>query len=127
MASNGGNIQGVLTLTGFRRIGFIRYVSRWIASAAIGVAAGTSSAMAADFPCPEPNKQIAIDAQVAEKIAADTSDMGRRLLDVPQSEKKEAFQQSIINLWASYPNADRIAVIQNFQSISCNILEEFCD
>jgi hypothetical protein len=32
-------------------------------------------------------------------------------------------KKTVVNLWETYPNADRIAIVQNLQSTSCNLLK----
>jgi hypothetical protein len=71
----------------------------------------------ADFPCPQPT------LQVASGIAGDMQGQAQGLLRLATAELKGQIQTTVVNLWEKYPNADKIAIVQNFQSTSCNILK----
>jgi hypothetical protein len=72
-----------------------------------GVAEGT------EFKCPDPTKQVAEFPQETRHIIGATS---------PDLSKDA--ESTIVNLWAAYPHADRIAIYQNLISTSCNLIKE---
>jgi hypothetical protein len=74
-------------------------------------------AQAADFKCPEPTMQV------AQNIVADTQSKTISIVNAGDPELKSTVQNTIINLWAAYPQADRIAVGQNLLSTSCNLIK----
>ncbi len=77
----------------------------------------SSDARAADFPCPEPTKQV------ESNISGDVQGQAQGLLKLATAELKGGIQKTVVNLWEKYPNADRIAIVQNLQSTSCNLVK----
>src|SRR5437899_1155984 len=86
------------------------------AAGMLGILLWTSAAEPADFPCPEPTMQV------ASGIAGDVQGQAQGLLRLATADLKGGVQKTVVNLWEKYPNADRIAVVQNLQSTSCNLL-----
>jgi hypothetical protein len=76
-----------------------------------------NAAWVADFPCPEPTKQVQSD------IAGDVQGQAQGLLKLATAELKGGVHKTVVNLWDKYPNADRIAIVQNLQSTSCNLVK----
>ncbi len=74
-------------------------------------------AHAADFNCPEPTMQV------APNIVADGQARTMSIVNATDPDLKGAVQNTIVNLWAAYPQADRIAVAQNLLSTSCNLIK----
>ena len=68
-----------------------------------------SVAHATDFKCPEPTMQIAKEA--------------KKIVDAGDADLKGTVQNTIVNLWAAYPQAERLAIVQNLQSTSCYLLK----
>jgi hypothetical protein len=72
---------------------------------------------ATDFACPEPAKQV------ATEISGDIEGKAQGLLKVVDADLKGEVQKTVINLWKEYPNADRIAIVQNLESTSCYLIK----
>jgi len=74
-------------------------------------------AKAQGFDCPEPMKQVG--ANVKGEIGA----QAQALLKITGFDLKGAVETSVVNLFEKYPNADRIAMVQNYQSLACNVIK----
>jgi hypothetical protein len=77
----------------------------------------TCHVRAADFSCPDPTKQVESD------ISGDVQGQAQGLLKLANAELKGEVKKAVVNLWEKYPNADRIAIVQNLQSTSCNLIK----
>jgi hypothetical protein len=71
-----------------------------------------------EFQCPEPIKQT------ESNIKADITGQAQALLKISSGQLKGAVETSVVNLFEKYPNADRIAIIQTFQSMTCNLVKK---
>jgi len=74
-------------------------------------------AHAADFQCPEPAMQV------AANVAADARARTSRIVNAQDADLAAEVQSTVGNLWARYPQADRIAIAQNLLSTSCNLIK----
>ena len=90
---------------------------RLLAIAAVTICLHTQ-AQAQGIQCPEPMKQVG--ANIKGEIDA----QAQGLLKVAGGELKGAVETSVVNLFEKYPNADRIAVIQNYQSMTCYLIKD---
>jgi tetratricopeptide (TPR) repeat protein len=85
--------------------------------AAILSVCATWQAYGADFQCPEPA------VQVAPNVAADARARTSRIINARDADLAAEVQSTVDNLWARYPQADRIAIAQNLLSTSCNLIK----
>ncbi|MGA7383567.1 MAG: hypothetical protein WBW81_02385, partial [Methylocella sp.] len=72
---------------------------------------------AEDIECPAPMKQVATD------MKGEIGSQAQALLKITGIELKGAVETTAVNLFAQYPNADRIAVIQNLQYQFCIVMK----
>jgi hypothetical protein len=90
---------------------------RSIARTALVILLGTSGAAAeSNFPCPEPTAQVGTD------IKADLNGQAQALLKVGSAELKGKVEKTVVDLFSKYPNADRVAIVQNMLGTACNII-----
>ncbi|MGD9539970.1 hypothetical protein [Methylocystis sp.] len=73
-------------------------------------------ACAEPFQCPEPIKQL--DSTLQGSI----SGKAQALLKLGDVNFTGGVQTSVVNLLEKYPNADRIAIAQTLQSMTCQVL-----
>jgi hypothetical protein len=73
-------------------------------------------ANAQQFECPQPLRQV------EQGIKGDAAGQAQTLFRVGELQFKGQVETSVTNLFEKYPNADRVAILQNFLSISCNLL-----
>ena len=83
----------------------------------LGILFWINTSDSADFPCPAPNEQL------AHNVSGDVQGQAQGLLKLGTAELKGGLQKTVVNLWEKYPNADRIAIVQNLQSTSCNLVK----
>ena len=88
----------------------------FLAIAAIAICLHTQAG-AQGFECPAPMKQVS--ANVKGEIDA----QAQGLLKVAGVGFKGAVETSVVNLFEKYPNADKIAMVQNYQSLACNVIK----
>lgn len=69
------------------------------------------------FDCPEPMKQI------TSNVKGEISAQAQALLKITGAGFKGVVETSVVNLFEKYPNADKIAVVQNYQSLACNVIK----
>jgi hypothetical protein len=74
-------------------------------------------AEAQGFDCPAPMKQV------ASNVKGDIDAQAQGLLKVAGAGLKGAVETSVVNLFEKYPNADKIAMVQNYQSLACNMIK----
>ena len=84
-----------------------------VAAALVGL---QMQARAQGFECPEPSKQV------GASIKGEIGGQVQGLLKMAGVDVKGAVETSVVNLFEKYPNADRVAIIQNFQSTACNVI-----
>lgn len=77
---------------------------------------GAGSALAQTLQCPEPPRQVA--NEVIGRVSVDFGFVGR----LTGADIGGQVQSQAANLFASYPNADRIVVVQVMASMLCNLL-----
>src|SRR5262245_7747117 len=75
-----------------------------------------TAARAQGFDCPEPMKQV------SSNIKGEIGGQAQGLLKMAGVDLKGAMETSVVNLFEKYPNADRIAIVQNYQSMTCNVI-----
>jgi len=61
--------------------------------------------------------------QVASNVKGDIDAQAQGLLKVAGAGLKGAVETSVVNLFEKYPNADKIAMVQNYQSLACNMIK----
>jgi hypothetical protein len=74
-------------------------------------------AKAADFPCPEPTQQT------ASNIKADVAGQAQTFLKLGAAELKGTVEKTVVNLFEKYPNADRVVMMSNVLSTTCNLIK----
>jgi hypothetical protein len=88
----------------------------FLAIAAIAACVHTQ-ARAQGFECPAPMKQV------SANVKGDIDAQAQGLLKVAGVGFKGAVETTVVNLFEKYPNADKIAMVQNLQSMTCNIIK----
>ena len=89
---------------------------RWLLAIAAVTICLHTQAQAQGFECPEPIKQVG--ANIKGEIGA----QAQGLLKVAGAGLKGAVETSVVNLFEKYPNVDRITMVQNYQSLACNVI-----
>jgi hypothetical protein len=76
-----------------------------------------STAQAQGFECPAPIKQV------DTNIKGDISGSAQTLLKIGSADVKGTVDKTVVNLFEKYPNVDRVVMVQNYQSMTCNFLK----
>lgn len=93
--------------------------SRTFAAVLAGATAFASATIvsAADFPCPAPVQQT------QDEIKGDIDGQAQTLFKIGAAQLKGAVQTSVVDLFSKYPNADKVAMLQDLLSTSCNLIK----
>lgn len=83
----------------------------------IAMVGGVDRSLADDFPCPEPT------AQTDSNLKADITGKAQTILKVADADLQGHIETTVNNLYAQYPNADRVAVIRDMISTTCNLIK----
>lgn len=75
-------------------------------------------ARAVSFQCPEPTKQVESD------IKGDISGKAQAILKLGDGSFSGDIEVNVVNLFEKYPNADRVALAQSLQSMTCQLLRD---
>jgi len=78
-------------------------------------------AIAQDFKCPEPIKQI------SNNIKGDLNGEAQTIIKLGAMEIKGKFESTVVDLFSKYRNADELAIAQNLLSTACHILKTATD
>jgi hypothetical protein len=93
-------------------------IARPFAGVIVAMALGlASAARAEDFVCPEAPKQV--ESEVRTEVSLRTRNFGA----AEEAELKTRVDKTIVDLFAKYPNADRVAILHTFMAITCNIIK----
>jgi hypothetical protein len=76
-----------------------------------------SIAIAQNFDCPEPTRQV------ANNVKGDLSGQAQTLIKLGAMDIKGQFESTVVDLFSKYQNADQIAIAQNLLSPACNFLK----
>ncbi len=76
-----------------------------------------TAALAQNFECPEPTKQVAND------IKGDLNGQAQTLIKLGSLDIKGRFESTVVDLFSKYKNADQVAIAQNLLSPACNFLK----
>ena len=84
-------------------------IARPFAGVIVAMALGlASAARAEDFVCPEAPKQV--ESEVRTEVSLRTRNFGA----AEEAELKTRVDKTIVDLFAKYPNADRVAILHTF-------------
>lgn len=78
----------------------------------------SSQAIAQDFECPEPTKQV------SNNVKGDLNGQAQTLIKLGAMEIKGKFESTVVDLFSKYQNADQVAIAQNLLSPACNFLKQ---